>query len=118
MTTQTDPMPGMRARRIALAIKQRRPCTLADLSEKVGYSESHLRSIENGHRAANPILAEQLADELGVTVDDLGIRVSERPPRETRRSEPSKRPEPSRPADNRPPKGDPPPKRPTKEVAA
>lgn len=114
MTTHTDAMPVMRARRVALAIKRRQPCTLAKLAEKLGYSESHLRSIENGHRAANLVLAELLADELGVTVDDLGIRVSDRPPRET----PNRRPEPSRPADNRPPKGDRPPKRPSSEVAA
>lgn len=97
MTTHTDPVPPMRALRIAVGVQRRRPLPLSELAEKVGYSESHLRSVENGNRAADAVLAQLLVDELGVDSDvDLGIRLSGRSPRETRR------PEPSRPADTRP----------------
>ncbi len=42
-----------------------------ELAARLGISASHIRSIENSHRALTPELRARICDVLGVELDDL-----------------------------------------------
>ena len=55
-------------------LREERGITQKDLAERIKISEFHMNRIENGKRGLNVKLAIQIAEELGVTIDDIFLK--------------------------------------------